>query len=67
MDGKYIEHFLEPWFTLISLGLKTVEGKRNKGKYKDKIIKIDTFGFILKIGDVGTFIVKPKKNIILIG
>jgi hypothetical protein len=31
------------------------------------IIKIETFGFILKIGDVGTFIVKPKKNIILIG
>lgn len=25
----------EPWFTLISLGLKTVEGRKNKGKFKE--------------------------------
>ena len=35
------EHLSEPWFTLISMGLKTVEGRRNKGKYKD-----------MKVGDV---------------
>ena len=35
------EHLSEPWFTLISMGLKTVEGRRNKGKYKD-----------MKFGDV---------------
>lgn len=29
----YIEHLSEPWFSLISLGLKTVEGRRNKGKF----------------------------------
>jgi len=31
----YIEHLSEPWFSLISLGLKTVEGRKNKGKFKD--------------------------------
>lgn len=25
----------DPWFTLISLGLKTVEGRKNKGIFKD--------------------------------
>ena len=36
MDTKiYIENVSEPWFTLISLGLKTVEGRKNKGKFKD--------------------------------
>ena len=34
-------HLSEPWFTLISLGLKTVEGRKNKGLFKE-----------LKIGDV---------------
>ena len=37
MNNKpnYIEHLSEPWFTLISLGLKKVEGRKNKGKFKD--------------------------------
>jgi len=30
----YIEHLSEPWFTLISLGLKTIEGRKNKGRFK---------------------------------
>lgn len=32
---KYSEHLSEPWFSLITLGLKTVEGRKNKGKFKD--------------------------------
>jgi ASC-1-like (ASCH) protein len=40
-DIKYSEHLSEPWFSLISLGLKTVEGRKNKGKFKE-----------MKIGDV---------------
>jgi ASC-1-like (ASCH) protein len=28
-------HLSEPWFTLISLGLKTVEGRKNSGKFKE--------------------------------
>lgn len=35
------EHLSEPWFTLISMGLKTVEGRKNKGKYKE-----------MKVGDI---------------
>lgn len=31
----YTEHLSEPWFSLITLGLKTVEGRRNKGRFKD--------------------------------
>jgi len=31
----YTENVSEPWFSLISLGLKTVEGRRNKGRFKD--------------------------------
>lgn len=31
----YSENLSEPWFTLISLGLKTVEGRKNKGKFKE--------------------------------
>lgn len=34
-DGKYTENLSEPWFTLISLGLKTVEGRKNKGRFKE--------------------------------
>jgi ASC-1-like (ASCH) protein len=34
MEIKYNEHLSEPWFSLISLGLKTVEGRKNKGKFK---------------------------------
>ena len=34
MNSKpnYIEHLSEPWFTLISLGLKKVEGRKDKDK-----------------------------------
>ena len=35
------EHLSEPWFTLISLGLKTVEGRLHKNRFKN-----------YKIGDV---------------
>lgn len=35
MDPKYSEHLSEPWFTLISLGLKTVEGRLNKGRFQE--------------------------------
>ena len=31
---KYTEKLSEPWFTLISLGLKTVEGRKHKGIFK---------------------------------
>jgi ASC-1-like (ASCH) protein len=41
MDIKYIEHLSEPWFSLISLGLKTVEGRKNKGIFKE-----------MKVGDI---------------
>ena len=38
MDSKHkehlSEHLSEPWFSLISLGLKTVEGRINKGKFQ---------------------------------
>jgi ASC-1-like (ASCH) protein len=32
---NYIENLSEPWFSLISLGLKTIEGRKNKGRFKD--------------------------------
>jgi ASC-1-like (ASCH) protein len=31
----YVEHLSEPWFTLILMGKKTVEGRKNKGKFKE--------------------------------
>ena len=30
----YTEHLREPWFSLISLGLKTIDGRKNKGIFK---------------------------------
>jgi ASC-1-like (ASCH) protein len=30
---KYVEHVSEPWFSLILLGLKKVEGRLNKGRF----------------------------------
>ncbi len=30
LEPKYVETLSEPWFTLICLGLKTVEGRKNK-------------------------------------
>ncbi len=41
MEPNYKENLSEPWFTLISLGLKTVEGRKNKGRFKE-----------MKIGDL---------------
>jgi ASC-1-like (ASCH) protein len=38
MEPKYIETVSEPWFTLISLGLKTVEGRRNKGRFEEMAV-----------------------------
>ena len=36
-------------------------------KNKNNIIKIETFGLIIKIGDVGLFFMKPRKDIIIYG
>jgi ASC-1-like (ASCH) protein len=41
MEPKYIENLSEPWFSLIKLGLKTVEGRKNKGRFQE-----------MKIGDI---------------
>jgi ASC-1-like (ASCH) protein len=41
MEPKYVENLSEPWFTLIQLGLKTVEGRKNKGIFKE-----------IKVGDI---------------
>jgi len=38
---NYIESISEPWFSLILLGLKTVEGRKNKGRFKE-----------MKVGDI---------------
>lgn len=38
---KYTSNVSEPWFTLILLGLKTVEGRKNKGMFKE-----------MRVGDV---------------
>ncbi len=35
MTPDYVKDVQEPWFTLIALGLKTVEGRLNKGSFKD--------------------------------
>ena len=35
MSKKYVENVSEPWFTLISLGLKTIEGRKNKGRFEE--------------------------------
>ena len=37
-EVDYSEHLSEPWFSLISLGLKTVEGRKNSGKFKDMAV-----------------------------
>jgi ASC-1-like (ASCH) protein len=35
MTPDYVKDVQEPWFSLIALGLKTVEGRLNKGSFKD--------------------------------
>ena len=32
---NYSEHLSEPWFSFVALKIKTVEGRKNKGKFKD--------------------------------
>ncbi len=41
MQVTYSKHLSEPWFSLINLGLKTVEGRLNKGDFSQ-----------MKIGEV---------------
>jgi ASC-1-like (ASCH) protein len=41
INPNYTEHLSEPWFSLIVLGLKTIEGRKNKDRFKE-----------MKIGDV---------------
>ncbi len=31
----YREHLSEPWFTLVSLGLKTCEGRLHKNRFRE--------------------------------
>ena len=35
MEINYRENVSEPWFTLISLGIKTIEGRLNKNRFKE--------------------------------
>lgn len=39
IDIKYTENLSEPWFSLITLGLKTIEGRKNKGRFKEMQIR----------------------------
>lgn len=41
VSKKYKENVSEPWFSLISLGLKTIEGRKNKGRFAE-----------MKVGDI---------------
>ena len=41
---NYRKHLSEPWFSLIKLGIKTVEGRLNKGDFSK-----------MKLGDTITF------------
>ena len=41
IKSNYTENVSEPWFSLILLGLKTVEGRKNKGRFKE-----------MKVGDI---------------
>jgi ASC-1-like (ASCH) protein len=34
-EPNYVEHLSEPWFTLISIGMKVFEGRKNKGRFKE--------------------------------
>ena len=35
IKADYIKEVKEPWFSLIALGIKTIEGRLNKGSFKD--------------------------------
>ena len=45
---KYNKHLSEPWFSLIKLGLKTCEGRLNKGEFSKMKVN-DTIEFLMKI------------------
>ena len=34
---KYKKHLSEPWFSLIKIGVKSVEGRLNKGDFKEMV------------------------------
>jgi hypothetical protein len=36
-------------------------------KFDDKYIKIETFGFIIKVGDLGMTVIKPKDDVYIVG
>ena len=62
---NYIESILEPWFSLILLGLKTVEGRRNKGKFKEMkvgdIIQVgNKYGMVTDIIQWNNFNFRPR-------
>ena len=63
----YLENIFIHWINKRSyfndINLKDI--KNIYYKNKDNIIKIETFGLIIKIGDVGHFYIKPRKDIIL--
>ena len=41
---EYVESLSEPWFTLVKIGIKTVEGRLNKGRFAN-----------MNIGDIFVF------------
>ncbi len=41
---NYKKHLSEPWFTLVLLGIKTIEGRLDKGSFKE-----------MSVGDIITF------------
>ena len=49
---KYNKHLSEPWFTLVKLGLKTCEGRLNKGSFSNMkqgdIIEFENSDFSFK-------------------
>ena len=51
------------WFTDININ----NIKYINYKIGNKIYKIKTFGFIIKLGDVGNYFVKPRKDIYILG
>ena len=65
----HIENIFIHW-----LGANSYMGDKHIGdtkniiyKIKNKKYRIETFGFIIKVGDLGSGIVTPKKNIVILG
>lgn len=57
---NYKKHLSEPWFSLVKLKLKTVEGRLNKGDFS-KMNVDDTITFFNNDFDEREFTVKIKK------